>query len=141
MQVPGTHRLVPHPFGPPPPHVSPAGQPPQEIVRPHPSKTVPHVAPSAAQVVGRQPHLLGAPPPPHTAGRVHAPQLSIPPQPSDTAPQSAPNEAHVAPREHPGGGGCWQMPQLTTASQPSEKEPQVAPSAAHVFGVHGAVPH
>lgn len=51
---------------------------------------VPQFLPSAAQVVGLQPHTLGVPLPPHELGPLQVPQSSVPPQPSEIEPQFLP---------------------------------------------------
>jgi hypothetical protein len=73
-----THAPMPHWFGlpfpvpDPPPQTSGAWHVPQSSMLPHPSDSVPHVAPRAAQVVGVQPHTFGTPPPPHVSTAPHA---------------------------------------------------------------------
>jgi len=59
----------------------------QTSSEPQPSSIVPHLAPSASQVLGVQPHLLGTPLPPQVRGGWHIPQSSVPPHPSDVVPQ------------------------------------------------------
>jgi hypothetical protein len=63
MHVPGVQAAVPHPFGPAPPHVWPAGHVPQFTVPPQPSRIVPHVAPIWLHVAGTHPQRFGPPPP------------------------------------------------------------------------------
>jgi hypothetical protein len=49
---------------------------------PHPSSTVPHLAPDASHVLGLHPQWLATPAPPHVCGGVQVPQSSVRPQPS-----------------------------------------------------------
>lgn len=49
------------------------------MVAPHPFATVPQFFPSAAHVVGVQPHTFVVPPPPHVCGALHVPQFNVPP--------------------------------------------------------------
>jgi len=134
-QRPGTTPIGAH-VGPPPPHVSPAGQTRRRsCVHTHPRRC--DTSPRAPrQVVGRQPHLWGAPHP-RTRRQMHAPKLSIPPQPSDTAPTVRPQTRRpFAPREHPGGARCWQM-RVTTRRSPRRRRSRKSHRGAHVFGRTG----
>ena len=57
-----------------------------DVCEVQPSSTVPHVAPSASQVVGSHggtSHTFGVPSPAHTAGAVQVPQSSTSPHPSE----------------------------------------------------------
>jgi hypothetical protein len=90
----------PHWLGtPPPPQICGAVHAPHWSKPPQPSPCGPHVAPSAAHVVGMHaaapPHWLNVPPPPHVWGGVHEPHWMIPPHPSPDAPHPIPSCAHV----------------------------------------------
>jgi hypothetical protein len=83
----GSLGVHPHLYAvPPPPHVCGAVHGPQLNVPPHPSGGLPHVAPTAAQVVVVQPHTLGTPPPPHVFGAVQPGQVCVTPQLSVSVP-------------------------------------------------------
>ena len=68
---------------------------PQRMTLLQPSGMRPQSLPSAAQVVGVQPHELASVPPPQLLGQSHEPQSSMPPQPSEAGPQLLPSAAQV----------------------------------------------
>jgi hypothetical protein len=88
--VVGTHAIVPHWLGvPPPPHVSVPVHVPQLSVPPQPFDCVPQFAPSVAHVLGVQtppsatvPHTPGLPAPPQLSVPVQVPHWITLPQPS-----------------------------------------------------------
>jgi hypothetical protein len=145
-QVLGVHDPSPHRLGPPPPHVLPTGHAPHSATPSHPSGRLPQLAPSSAQLRGRQPHRLGSPPPPQVLGTGQPPQSSTSAQPSDASPQDAPTSAQdiathdpsphrlgpAAPHVLPAG----QSPHWTVPPHPSRALPQLTPRSAHVRGMH-----
>ncbi len=131
----------------PPPQVSGGLQVPHTSVPPHPSDTLPQVAPRSAQVFGLHPQALGTSAPPQVSGAVQPPQSRITPQPSESLPHSAPRSAQVragqgkllqvlVPLGPPQYWSSGQVPQSTTAPQPSSARPHSAPRFTHVFGAH-----
>jgi hypothetical protein len=68
-------------------HVCMCGQPWHVMTAPQPSSIMPHLAPTASHVFGRQPQWLGEPAPPHVRGAVQVPQSIVWPHPSDVVPQ------------------------------------------------------
>jgi hypothetical protein len=148
--VVGMHGPIPHWFGEPPvpvppPHTSGAVHVPQSSIPPHPSASVPHVAPRAWQVVGVHPHTLGVPPPAHVLKPVQVPQVCVFAQLSTNVPQLAPIVSQVAVGEHPQTpdmpppphvcGRVHEAPQLTVPPHPSSMDPQLSP-AGQVACVH-----
>jgi hypothetical protein len=88
--------LAPQTFGMPlPPQVNPPEQPPQSILPPQPSPTMPQYLPFGwSHFVGVQapessaaPHTPGVPAPPQLWPVGQLPQSILPPQPSPTTPQ------------------------------------------------------
>jgi len=123
------------------------GHLPHASVPPQPSDTEPQLSPSAAHVVGVQPHWFGTPEPPHICPDGHAPQLRVPPQPSGAEPHVSPRPAHVFavhgvfPQTFPVPPARLEqisplghIPQLRTPPQPSEIVPHCEFVAAHVVG-------
>jgi hypothetical protein len=145
-QVLGVHDPSPHRLGPPPPHVLPTGHAPHSATPSHPFGRLPQLAPSSAQLRGRQPHRLGSPPPPQVVGTGQPPQSSTSAQPSDTSPHDAPTSAQdfatqdpsphrlgpAAPHVLPAG----QSPHSSVPPQPSRVRPQLTPRSAQVRGRH-----
>jgi hypothetical protein len=76
-------------------HTWPAGHEPQSSVAPHPSETVPQLAPRASHVFGVQPQWFGTPLPPHVVGGAQSPHSMMFAHPSFAFPHSAANLAHV----------------------------------------------
>jgi hypothetical protein len=73
------------------PHTCMPLQLPHGRVFPQPSEMMPHLAPTAAHVVGLHTHLFAL----HEEGAVQLPQSSVPPHPSSTSPHSASTPSQV----------------------------------------------
>ncbi len=125
----------------PPWQISPAGQLPHWSTAPQPSLAVPHVRPSALQVVFAQLSQMCATPS-QTAPGAQVPQSSAFPQPSLAGPHWNPSDAHdcmthgpqaIPPpfETHVSPGG--QVPQFTAVPHWLTTTPHVSPSCAHVF--------
>jgi len=72
---------------------------PQLTTFPHPSDSMPQLAPASVQVFGWHvptPHTSAFPPPPHVLPVGQVPHESAPPQPSVFMPQVASRLEHVA---------------------------------------------
>jgi hypothetical protein len=137
----GVHGPIPHWLGIVAPQTCMPVHVPHMIVFPQPSEVVPHLAPSAAQVVGLHSHLVTL----QVNGAAQLPQSSLPPQPSSTIPHSALACWHVfGGQAHTFGtpppphivGARHAPPQLSIVPQPSETVPQFLPCTAQLFGVH-----
>jgi hypothetical protein len=114
--------------------------PPQEIVPPQPSSTLPQLAPPGQAPVGVQPQTFGVPglPPPQVSGAVQEPQLIVPPQPSAMSPQSSgdgqeesgvqPQTPEVPPPPHVSGGA-----QLSQGAPPVPQAALVLPCSQVVL--------
>jgi hypothetical protein len=96
---------------------------PQLSIPPHSFGMDPQFAPSAAQVVGVQPHTLAVPPPPQVLKPLHEPQLSMPPQPFGAVPQLNPRAMHVV-GVQPQTRAVPPPPHVSGDEQPAPQAPQ-----------------
>jgi hypothetical protein len=133
--VQGSHRLA----VPLPAQTSGPVQSPQCKVWPQPSLTSPQLAPSSAQVLGRQQLPCR-----QRSFAVQSPQCRVLPQPSLASPQVRPRPAQVRAMQcshrlavplPAQTSGAVQSPQCRVLPQPSEMSPQSLPSSAQVVGV------
>jgi hypothetical protein len=91
----GSHGLVPHRFGPSPPHIAGAVHALQSTMPPQPSGKRPQFAFNASHVFGLHPQRFGTFAPQVVPGSRQSPHSTALPQPSEIVPHSAASSGHV----------------------------------------------